>query len=37
VRRNKITNQKENKKGNSKTEIEYNKTTRIGLVRIFID
>jgi len=37
VRRNKITNQKWNTKEKSKTEIEYNKTIRIGLIRLFID
>jgi len=37
VRRNKITNQKWNTKEKSKTEIEYNKTIRIGLIGIFID
>jgi len=33
----KITNQKGNTKENSKTEIEYNNTIRIRLIRIFID
>ena len=37
VRRNKIKNQKWNTKEKSKTEIEYNKTIRIGLIGIFID
>ena len=37
VIRNKITNQKWNTKEKSKTEIEYNKTIRIGLIGIFID
>ena len=37
VRRNKITNPKWNTKEKSKTEIEYNKIIRIGLIGIFID
>jgi len=37
VRRNKTNKPKWNTKEKSKTEIEYNKTIRIGLIRIFID
>jgi len=37
VRRNKNSKQKKNSKGNSKTDMEYNKTIRIGLIQIFID
>jgi len=37
VRRNKNNKPKMEYKGNNKTEIEYNKTIRIRLIRIFID
>ena len=37
VARNQNNKPKWNTKGNSKTEIEYNKTIRIRLIRIFID